>query len=378
MSETIVLQPAHSHPPASPRPTLESGYQASIERLEPSEWHSLVSSFDDLSIHQTFSYARARWPRSTIEHLILRRDGEVVAAAQARLISLPPLGGIAFYRSAPLWRHRQHERDLEILRQMARAIATEYVRRRGYLVFLIPHETEDSADVGEVLRGEGFIERPSDYNTVIMDLGEPLEVLRTRFEPRWRTELNRSMRSSLFLTEGTELELFDRFAPIYSEMFERKALTDLGDLDVYRRAQALLPEPLRMRVMLASDEAGNDVAGAITSSLGDMGLGILWATNLRGRELRAAYFLQWHVLGWLVRQGCTSYDLGGVDKTRNPGGFRFKSGLAGKNGRELRSLGSFEMSPWPFMPALLHMAKSSRLVLQRWLKASSRLLTRSK
>lgn len=377
MSENIVPQPAHSHPRSSSRPTLESGYQACIERLEPSEWHSLVSRFDDLSVHQTFSYGRARWPRSTLDHLVLRRDGEVVAAAQARLIPLPPFGGIAFFRSAPLWRRRHHERDLETLRQMARAIATNYVFRRGYFVLLIPHETEDNADAGAVLRGEGFVERPSDYQTMLIDLRAPLETLRARLEPRWRTELNRSMRGPLVLTEGTELELFDRFAPIYEEMFERKALTDLGDLDVYRRAQELLPEPLRMRVMLASDEAGNDVAGAITSSLGDMGLGILWATNLRGRELRAAYFLQWRVLSWLKQQGCTSYDLGGVDKTQNPGGFRFKSGLTGKNGRELRSLGSFEMSPWPVMPALVQTAMNSRFVLRRWLKAKGRLLRRS-
>jgi hypothetical protein len=375
IAEPIVQQTAHPHRASSPISALHEGYEARVERLDASEWHSLISRFDDLNLYQTLPYARARWPRSALSHLLLQRDGEVVAAAQARLISIPPFGGIAFFRSAPMWR-RNRKRDPEALRQMVRAIAAEYVHRRGYLVQLFPHEAEDSMDVAEILREEGFIQHPSDYNTIYIDIGAPLETLRARLDPRWRTELNRSKRGPLVLTEGTDLELFDRFAPIYAEMFERKNLVDLGDLEIYRRTQEVLPEPMRMRVMICSEDGKGDVAGAITSSLGETGLGILWATNVRGRELRAAYFLQWHVIDWLKHQKCKSYDVGGVDVHANPGGHRFKTGLAGKNGRELRFIGGFEMSPWPFLPVAVHAMMKSRFAIRRFAKTCSSFLAR--
>lgn len=332
---------------------LASGYDARVDRLDDAAWHSIAARFDDLNLYQTLPYARARWPGSEVSHLLLSRGGEIVSAAQVRLLSIPLLRGVAYIRWGPLWHLRGKDREIEVLRQMARAIASEYVQRRGYMVQLVPGESETSADVGRILQEEGFLQKASDYNTIVIDIRPPMDKLRSGLDSRWRTELNRSQRSSLVLTEGTLPELFDRFAPIYAEVFERKQLVDLGDLKVYRRVQELLPEEMRMRVMLCSENGKADVAGAIASGLGETGLGILWATNPRGRDLRGAYFLQWHVMDWLKRQGCGFYDLGGVSKEANPGGHRFKAGLAGKNGRELRFVGSYEMAASPLLPAAL-------------------------
>jgi hypothetical protein len=238
---------------------------------------------------------------------------------------------------------------------MVLAIKLEYVLRRGYLLRLLPRVVDTSAEETQVYLEEGFLPQSPGEATLLIDVAPPLEALRAGLEPRWRTELNRSQRGALVFTEGTEAELFDRYAPIHAEMFDRKRLVDLGELDVYRRIQELLPPEWRMSVMLCSED-GKDVAGAITSALGDTGLAILWATNPRGRDLRGAYALQWRVLEWLKRQGCRSYDLGGVDKQVNPGGYRFKSGLSGKNGREARFVGAFELSAAPLLPYVLSTA----------------------
>lgn len=370
---------------AAPRPggpmdvrVLERGYEARVERLDERAWHAIVARFADLSVPQTVAYARARWPRSPLSHLVLRREGEIVAAMQSRLLPIPPLGGVAYVRSGPLWRLRDRPRDLDVLRQMARAIREEYVRRLGYTVQLLPWESDEHRDAAEVLREEGFEQRALDARTIVIDLSAPLDQLRARLDPRWRTELNRARRGALVLTEGTLPELFDRFAPIHAEMFDRKQLVDHGELEVYRRAQERLPEEMRARVMLCSEAGGRDVAGAITSSLGETGLGILWATSPRGRELRGAYLLQWRVMEWLKQEGCRSYDLGGVDVRANPGGHRFKSGLAGKNGREVGLLGKFEASGSPLVPAALSWITESRAALRRFQQTSKALLARGR
>jgi len=246
------------------------------------------------------------------------------------------------------------------------------------MVQLIPRESETCADVTQVFLDEGFRLQASDYTTQVIDITPPMDRLRAGLDPRWRTELNRAQRGSLALVEGDLPELFDRFAPIYAEMFERKKLVDLGDLDAYRSMQETLPADSRMHVMLCSEDGKTDIAGAITSGLGDTGLGILWATNPRGRDLKGAYFLQWHVIDWLKRQGCRSYDLGGVSREANPGGYRFKAGLSGKNGREVRFVGCFETSASPLLPFILNAILYLRTALRDFRRVMKSLLSRTR
>jgi hypothetical protein len=343
---------------------LAAGYSARVERLGADAWHAVVGRFDDLSLYQTLPYARCRWPRSEVSHLVLRRDEDVVAAVQVRIARAPLLGGIAYVRWGPLWRVRGRSPDLAALGQVLRAIRLEYVVRRRLVVRLLPREVE-CAEVRQVYLEEGFLPQPSAETTLIVDVTPPLEALRAGLEPRWRSDLNRAQRAALAYTEGTDPALFDRFAPIHAEMVDRKRLLDLGDVKVHRRIQELLPPAWRMRVVLCSDERGADVAGAISSALGDTALAVLWATNPRGRELKGAFALQWRVLDWVKAQGCRGYDLGGVDKAANPGGHRFKSGLSGRNGREARFMGAFEASAGPVLPVLLNAAITVRTASRR-------------
>jgi len=157
----------------------------------------------------------------------------------------------------------------------------------------------------------------------------------------------------LIMSSGEDIELYDRFAPIYEEMIDRKNLVDFGDLEVYRQVQADLPDNMKMNIMMCAPPGEPDGAGAITSAMGDTGLAILWATNRTGRESKGAYLLQWEVIRWLKQQGCRWYDLGGVNKDDNPGGYRFKCGLGGKQGSEVQFLGQFQASPSRFRGALL-------------------------
>jgi hypothetical protein len=344
---------------------LDPGYVAQVDRLGAAEWHGIIRRFDDLSLYQTLPYAQGRWPRSKVSHLVLARDGEIVAAVQVRLVRVPLLGGIAYSRWGPLWRLHGRSQDLAVLRQIVRAIKLEYGDRRGYLVRLLPREVEASPEVTQVCLEEGFRLRPSAEATLLVDLAPPLETLRAGLESAWRKNLKRAEHEALVFTEGTEPELFDRFAPIHAEMVDRKRLLDSGEVADHRRIQELLPPEWRMRVMLCSEDGGTDVAGAITSSLGDTGLAILWATSRRGRELKGAFALQWRVLDWLKREGCRSYDLGGVDRAANPGGHQFKSGLSGKCGREVRFVGAIELSTRPLLPFLLGALPSLRTALRR-------------
>ena len=309
------------------------------------EWGQILSIFDDANIYQMPSYGRGRWPKSELRNLILKKNGKPVAAVQVRLVAIPLLRGIAYVRWGPLWRRKDTNEDIEVFRQAVRAIRLEFVDKLGFAVHLIPRETENREDLRQILVEEGYQFTPSDYNTVLIDISGPEETIRANLVARWRTDLNRSQRNDLVLSMGGQMELYDRFEPIYDEMFDRKKLVEFGDLAVYRRVQQSLPDAFKMNIMLCAQQGEPDGAGAITSAIGDTGLAILWATNHFGRDTRGAYYIQWETVRWLKQQGCHWYDLGGVNRDTNPGGYRFKCGLAGKNGLETRFLGQFQASP---------------------------------
>jgi hypothetical protein len=344
---------------------LAARYAARVERLDADAWHAIAGRFADVSLYQALPYARVRWPRAEVSHLVLTRDDEIVAAVQVSIKRVPLLGGIAYVRWGPLWRLRGRSPDPAVLGQVLRAIRQEYVVRRGLLVRILPREVDGDDAVTRVYVEAGFQPRATGEATLLLDLGPPLPALRAGLAGSWRNNLKRAEQGALVFTEGTDPALFDRFAPIHAEMTDRKRLVDLGDVEVYRRIQELLPAEWRMRVVLCSGPDGTDVAGAITSALGDTALAILWATNPRGRDLRASFALQWRVLDALKADGCRHYDLGGIDRAANPGGHLFKSGLSGRNGREARFLGAMEQSARPVLPLLLAAALSLRTASRR-------------
>ena len=344
-------------------PSLATGFTAEVLALDDAAWTAELVRFDDANLYQMPSYGRKRWPRSRLEQLVLRRDGEVAALALVRVVRVPLLGGIAYVRWGPVWRQAGRDEDPEVLRQAIRALRSEFVLRRGMVLQVVPRITEDRDDLRQLLEEEGLAFTPSDYNTVLVDISGSEEEIRANLVPRWRTDLNRSQRNELKLTEGDQLALYDRFDPIYREMYDRKNLADFGDLAVYREIQEDLPPDQKMRIMLCAQDGGGDGAGAVTSALGDTGLAVLWATNPEGRDSRGAYFLQWEVIAWLKRQGCQYYDVGGVSREENPGGYRFKCGLIGKKGqggREVRFVGQFETSPSRLHRSALDLAIRTR------------------
>lgn len=82
------------------------------------------------------------------------------------------------------------------------------------------------------------------------------------------------------------------------------------------------------------------IAGAVISALGDTADYLFGASNTKGLELDAGYYMQWEVITWLNNQKVSWYDLGG--SCDNAGLRQFKSGLIGKSGVEGMLPGEFD------------------------------------
>jgi lipid II:glycine glycyltransferase (peptidoglycan interpeptide bridge formation enzyme) len=333
--------------------TLTPGYHAEVDQIERTEWSELLSRFEDAILYQTWSYGALRWGVDNISHLVLRREGEIVAAAQSRIMKLPVMGrGIAYITWGPVWRLRGKEKDLENLRQMIRALREEYAVHRGLLLRVLPNEIDGEADtdaIRSILQAEGFRRTANYHRTLLLDLAPSKEQLRKNLAQRWRRELSVAERKGLKLLEGTGDELYEAFSSLYDEMLARKKFVPGVNFNEFRVIQKDLPDPLKMKIMVCEYE-GQPVAGTVSSLIGNTGIYLLGATGNNGTKVRGSYLLQWRMIEWLKDCGARWYDLNGIDPEKNPGTYHFKVGISR---REARHIGQFDACQSPISSLLV-------------------------
>jgi lipid II:glycine glycyltransferase (peptidoglycan interpeptide bridge formation enzyme) len=311
------------------------GYTAEVDAVPPREWCEQVAGFSDANLYQLWHAAADAEPSRGASRLLLRRRGQVVAAAEVRLFTVPfTTRGIAYVRWGPLWRRRGGVESSEVLRQALRTLHDEYVRRRRMVLRIVPRLTlEEHPDAVRVAADEGFarLHRRTPDRTLVLPLHGDLAELRQNLAQKWRNHLNKAEKAGLSVIAGSGLDLFDEFAVVYGEMLRRKGFAPTADLTRHRRLQEALPDNMKMGVLLARHD-GRSCAGVIYSALGDTALYLFGATNEAGMRTSASYLLQWETVQRLKARGLRAYDLHGINPESNPGTYSFKKGLAGKTG----------------------------------------------
>ena len=342
---------------------LPAGYAVEVDTVDKDGWHDVLDRFADANIYQSWSYEVTRVGESRMSHLLLRRNGETVAAAQLKIVKVPFVKlGVAYVRWGPMWRLRGREADPTVLSAALDAIRHEYAVRRGLTVRILPYFHSDESDTFHALLGAGRFARldaETPQRTLLMSLEHALPELRARLDQKWRNCLNRAEKNELVVEEGTGDELFERFIGIHAQMHARKGFVAGSDVNEFRAIQHDLPERHKMRVFLASTR-GELAAGAVCSRIGDFGVYLHGATSDAGMPTSASYLLQWHALTWLKDNGAVSYNLHGINPVTNPGTYRFKAGLCGRSGRDLHYLGTYECSGPASSHALVGLAESLR------------------
>jgi lipid II:glycine glycyltransferase (peptidoglycan interpeptide bridge formation enzyme) len=327
-----------------PQP-LAPGYTAEADAVSEQSWCELLAQFDDANIYQTWSYGKIIGGLRNLSHVVLRKDGEVVAVAQARLKKLPVLNlGIAYVQWGPIWQRKGSDVDPEIFRQAIRAVRNEFIGKRGLSLRMFPCIFDSQpGELAAILEEEGFSSLASETKgrTILMDLHPTLQNLRDGMNAHWKRELKVADRNNMEIREGTGPELFAEFVEIYKEMVSRKKFVEPNDIHQFAQIQALLPENQKMRVMLC--KSGTETsAGVIYSAMGNSAIYLFGATSNTGMKSRGSYALQWKVVETLKEQRISLYNLNGINPVANPGTYKFKNDLAGKNARDVFYCGRFE------------------------------------
>jgi len=324
---------------------LAENFTAEVDTVDKDSWYAIINNFDDANIYQTWSYDAVRCVSDNISHLTLKRNGTIVAAAQARIVKIPLINtGIAYIRWGPMWRLRETPVNIEVFCQAIRALRNEYVCRRGLILRLFPILFNDSFDTFiPLFEHEGFVRlaKARRERTLLIDLSTSLDDLHRDLKQSWRRQLNRARRNDLEIIQGYDDDLFEMFMDMYREMVDRKDYFRSPDLNEFRSMQKTLPKNLKMKIMICKSN-GNLCAGLICSAIGKTAIYLFGATSNIGLESRGSYLLHWKLIEWLKSSGFFWYDLNGINPEANPGTYRFKAGLCGKNGKDVQFLGQFD------------------------------------
>jgi hypothetical protein len=326
---------------------LDDGYTVEIDNISKAGWSKLLERFNDANLYQTWEYGMAKWGEKKLVHFVLKKSGEIVAAAQIWYLKFPMIrGGFAHVSMGPMWRLRGEGINYKNIQNMIRALHQEFVLHRGVLLRIYSYEKEndEGQKIRHIFKTENLLQTKERHDvTIILNLTPDLEELRRNLRKSWRRQLNKAEKNNLHISVGTNGEMFNSLCKIYKEMLARKRFNQhVANINLLIETQKKLPDKLKMRIFLCHLN-GDIVAGQAVSVLGNTGMDVIAAisNNDISQDLRSTYLFEWQTINWLKENGFEYLDLRGYDSEKYPGPSYYKAGLGGEI---IKYIGIFECS----------------------------------
>lgn len=164
--------------------------------------------------------------------------------------------------------------------------------------------------------------------TIWIDLTGGREAVSRKLDKQWRYGVGRAQRMGVTVdTSPSDQDLADFFA-LCRSISERKRFDLSGSSALMRHLLAMPNAAAEARLFLARYR-GRIGAGAFVIRCG-RSLHFVWGGTDRGAaDARVGEAVQWAAIEWGLAQGCTRYDLEGIDPVGNPGTYAFKKKMGG-------------------------------------------------
>ena len=328
---------------------LDSDYTVAINDIDRNIWYAHLKEFDDASIFQTWDYGLQKSKAKNLHHVLLKYQGDVVSIAQIRITAATGIPiGIAYVHWGPLWLKRNTLQNTDHLKNMIRALQTEYAVQKKYLLKILPKivNMDEKDKVMAIFAQENYHWSEDPYETVLIDMAVPPENRRNNLHKDWRRVLRNAEKQDIKIIEGTSDDLVQMGLALVKEMKARKKYFG-DDYHWLSDLQTRLPDDFKIWMAIAEYQ-NEPVAVLGWQTLGKVGFPIIAATGDNGLKVGASYLLWWKMVNYYHKHGFRCLDVIGVSAERNPGGYLFKTRLAGKDFKEPdRYIGQFESCEAP-------------------------------
>jgi hypothetical protein len=296
-------------------------------------WDNAIADFEGVCQEQLATFARTRWPGVALEPQLFTLGGEVVGGCLIMVQRLPlGLGSIAIAKWAPMLGHTERAGANAVYARMIEALTAEYAGRRGMMLSVLPRASLTGEDAEySLLLERGFRQGAKllfpDRYIVNLRLSDAEQ--RASFHQKWRYHLNKADKAGLSF-EHAGPERRPEFDALYEQMVDRKKFPDHSAYGTVPGLMGIANPKLRPELFFVR-HGGEIVGGAIIFKAGDRAVYLYGATSAAALELRAGYYLHWHIIRWLRdNTGARWYDLGGTDGFQ--GLHQFKKGMVGERG----------------------------------------------
>lgn len=323
---------------------LDKGFTAEVDKIEKDDWNNLLLEFQDASIYQTWSWGVIRWGRENLSHLVLKNNDRIVSIGQLRIMKLPSiLNGFAYMNWGPIWRRKNEPANIIYMKNMVKALYSEYVKKRGYILRVLPKIIEDDQTtmIRKIFEEEQFHFKPDPTRTIVMDLTPTIDELRKNLSKSWKRSLNFAEKQNLDIIEGSDDKICNSVLNLSEQMINRKKYYD-GDQTDLIAVHKDLPESHKLKINICVKDK-EPVAALGWPTIGSIGFPFVGGTGEKALSLKASFLLWWEMIKYYKDNGFIGCDLAGINPKSNPGGYFFKKNLAGKKYQEkIHYIGQFD------------------------------------
>lgn len=169
---------------------------------------------------------------------------------------------------------------------------------------------------------------PRAWESIWLDLGVELDVLRKHLDGKWRNMLVFSEKKGLQLEIGSDDQHFDWMMSRYEELMQEKDFSG-PPIRFLRALRTYLGDETQLLILRAMYE-GEAVAGICLARHGTAATYLIGWNGAQGRHLKANQYLLWQAIAYLKQLNFRWFDLGGISEEHNAGITAFKSGLNGE------------------------------------------------
>lgn len=241
-------------------------------------------------------------------YLMFQDNGTPVWMARVETRSLPLLGKVAWIPRGPTIATDMVADDIEP------AICAE-LRKHRFNIFITDKYERTPAE--------------SDVHTIWIDLEHGLDVLKKRIDKQWMYGVRRAGREGVEVVRSTTFEEVREFHQMCMGISQSKGFELPGSEALMQNLlQKSTASGIEMGLFLAKHE-GKIGAGAFVARSGRHAHYLWGASDRKLSRHRAGEAVQWAAIEWAVTQGCTRYDLEGIDPVNNPGVYAFKKKMGG-------------------------------------------------
>ncbi len=277
------------------------------------------------SLQQSWAYGQALQQLGVEIHRAMLHDGDrLLGLAQFQCRRLAFYIGLASCSRGPVWAPQA----TPAMRQQAfRALRQGIPTRAWRATVFSPDQTLESLDPQEM---RGMQRVMTGYSTAVLDLTQPLEVLRAGLDGKWR---NRLVRAEAL----PGLQVHVRASPkdlqwlLERENQQRQTRGFHALPTDFVQAYVGAHPDRQLAFVVASAVQGKQTLGSMLFLVHGAGATyhIGWASDA-GRQANIHNLLLWKAIDALRSQGIRQLDLGGVNTRALPGISRFKLGSGGQ------------------------------------------------